>query len=155
MNRMKSGYIALFGALLIVPSSVSTRAQPAQHTGVQDQTDTSTAKKDKRSEKADAGASAMQSAPDSGTAPSQKKSTSKQADAVDKSSTAASATAPASKTATTRQAPLAKGAGMVWVNTDSGIYHKPGTRWYGKTKKGKYMTEADATKAGYHAAKKQ
>jgi len=36
---------------------------------------------------------------------------------------------------------------MVWVNTESG---KPGTRWYGKTKQGKYMTEADAIKAGYH-----
>ena len=44
---------------------------------------------------------------------------------------------------------------MVWVNTDSGIYHKPGTHWYGKTKKGKYMTEADAIKAGYHGAKKE
>src|SRR5579859_336231 len=46
-----------------------------------------------------------------------------------------------------------KGTGMVWVNTASGIYHKPGTRWYGKTKKGKYMLEADAIKAGYKAAK--
>jgi hypothetical protein len=41
---------------------------------------------------------------------------------------------------------------MVWVNADSGVYHKPGTRWYGKTKQGKYMTEADAQKAGYRAA---
>jgi len=41
---------------------------------------------------------------------------------------------------------------MVWVNTESG---KPGTRWYGKTKQGKYMTEADAIKAGYHPAKKE
>jgi hypothetical protein len=44
---------------------------------------------------------------------------------------------------------------MVWVNTDSGIYHKPGTRWYGKTKQGKYMTEADAQKAGYRAAERE
>jgi hypothetical protein len=43
---------------------------------------------------------------------------------------------------------------MVWVNTDSGTYHKPGTCWYGKTKQGKYMTEADAQKAGYRAAEK-
>jgi hypothetical protein len=43
---------------------------------------------------------------------------------------------------------------MVWVNTDSGIYHKPGTRWDGKTKQGKYMTEAYAVKAGYEASGK-
>jgi len=55
---------------------------------------------------------------------------------------------------TEHQAPPANPNGMVWVNTDSGIYHKPGTRWYGKTKQGKYMTEADAQKAGYRAAEK-
>jgi hypothetical protein len=43
---------------------------------------------------------------------------------------------------------------MVWVNTDSGIYHQPGTRYYGKTKQGKYMSEADAIKAGYRASEK-
>ncbi len=43
---------------------------------------------------------------------------------------------------------------MVWVNTESGVYHKPGSRYYGKTKQGKYMQEADAIKAGYHAAGK-
>jgi hypothetical protein len=41
---------------------------------------------------------------------------------------------------------------MVWVNTDSKIYHKPGSRWYGKTKEGQWMTEQDAVKAGYRAA---
>jgi hypothetical protein len=44
---------------------------------------------------------------------------------------------------------------MVWVNTDSGVYHKPGSRWYGKTKQGKYMAEADAHRAGYRASEKQ
>ena len=43
-------------------------------------------------------------------------------------------------------------AGQVWVNTKSGAYWRPGTRYYGKTKQGKYMVEADAIKAGYHAA---
>jgi hypothetical protein len=42
--------------------------------------------------------------------------------------------------------------GMVWV-TDSGVYHKDGCRYYGKTKQGKYMTEADAQKAGYKRSK--
>ncbi len=50
-------------------------------------------------------------------------------------------------------APAPPQKGMVWVNTASGVYHMEGTKFYGKTKKGKYMTEADAQKAGYHAAK--
>lgn len=43
--------------------------------------------------------------------------------------------------------------GMVWVNTDTKIYHKEGSRWYGKTKDGKWMTEEDAKKEGNRAAK--
>lgn len=43
-------------------------------------------------------------------------------------------------------------ANDVWVNTRSGAYWRPGTQFYGKTKQGKYMREADAIKAGYHAA---
>src|SRR5579885_1305492 len=46
----------------------------------------------------------------------------------------------------------ANSRGMVWVNTESGIYHKGG-RWYGKTKSGKFMTEADANAAGYKPGK--
>lgn len=46
-----------------------------------------------------------------------------------------------------------KAAHKVWVNLDTGIYHKGG-RWYGKTKNGKFMTVDDAKKAGYKAAKR-
>jgi hypothetical protein len=46
----------------------------------------------------------------------------------------------------------AKAKGLVWVNTSSKIYHKDG-QFYGKTKYGQFMTEADAEKAGYRAAK--
>ena len=45
----------------------------------------------------------------------------------------------------------AKSAGKVWVNTSSKVYHKGG-QWYGKTKQGKFMTEADAKAAGFRKA---
>jgi hypothetical protein len=47
----------------------------------------------------------------------------------------------------------AKASHKVWVNLDTGIYHKGG-RWYGKTKNGKFMTVDDAKKAGYKPAKR-
>ena len=63
----------------------------------------------------------------------------------------------ASKSMATKTAPtearVAPAKGMVWVNTKSGVFHHEGDRWYGKTKEGKFMTEADALKAGYHASK--
>jgi hypothetical protein len=40
----------------------------------------------------------------------------------------------------------------VWVNTRSGVYHCPGTRWYGNTKSGEYMTQKEAQEKGYRPA---
>jgi hypothetical protein len=47
-----------------------------------------------------------------------------------------------------RAAPAPAGNGQVWVSTDSRVYHCPGTRWYGKTKQGTYMSEAQAQAQG-------
>lgn len=47
------------------------------------------------------------------------------------------------------------GNGQVWVNSETHVFHKEGSKWYGRTKKGKYMSEADATKEGYKQAKNE
>ncbi len=44
------------------------------------------------------------------------------------------------------------GAGKVWVNEESKVYHCQDDRYYGKTKKGEYMSEADALAKGNHAS---
>ena len=68
-------------------------------------------------------------------------------DATSKTAKAASTSAPSDKDIAD-----AKAKGLVWVNTNSKVYHKDG-EFYGKTKKGEFMTEADAIKAGNRAAK--
>ena len=56
-------------------------------------------------------------------------------------------------TATATPAP-GGGHGLVWVNIEAHVYHKEGSRFYGTTKKGKYVSEADAIKEGDRAATK-
>jgi hypothetical protein len=47
------------------------------------------------------------------------------------------------------RAPPAAGQGRVWANTKSGKYWLPGSRYYGKTKQGEYMSETDARAKGF------
>ena len=61
--------------------------------------------------------------------------------------------APSSAPAANVQAQTPPAPGMVWVNTATRVFHREGDPWYGKTKQGKFMTEADAIKAGYRASK--
>lgn len=71
----------------------------------------------------------------------------------------AASTAPAAAAtkapAKAKGAPMAQapggGADKVWVNDSSKVYHCQDDKFYGKTKKGNYLTEAEAKAKGFKA----
>ena len=61
-------------------------------------------------------------------------------------------TPPARVVRETKAAPETSAANEVWVNTRSGKYWKPDSRFYGKTKEGEFMSELEALDRGYSPA---
>ncbi len=51
-----------------------------------------------------------------------------------------------------RLAAQASSPASVWVNLSSHVYHCPGTKYYGKTKRGEYLRESDARERGFRPA---
>ena len=139
MKTIRIACLFLFVVLFLAAACLAARPQSAQQAGDQTKSDSSATKNTKKPMKTD---SPPQNVPPA-TAREQTPSN------------APGSPPPASKPAITQATPPASVTATVWVNTDSGIYHKPGSRYYGKTKKGKYMTETDARKAGYREAKKE
>src|SRR5712692_10127430 len=128
MKNAKKMLFALLIATLIVAGILASLAQSAQQATEQTKADSGTIKQTEKKN------------PD-GVA-TQKKNSSKKSTASTASTPPAAApvgapgsTALASKQPAARQqtSPASPG-GMVWVNTESGVYHKPGTHWYGRTK---------------------
>jgi hypothetical protein len=112
--------------------------------------DTGTTKKSKKSTKSEETTSAGAPSTPSKTAETSKPVESKPLPQTDKP---AGGSKTESGGASAGEIASAQASGKVWVNLDSGIYHKSG-QYYGHTKNGKFMTEAEAQKAGYREAKK-
>ena len=135
---------------LLLTMGVSTAfAKPQAASG---DTNSDTTKKPKRSRKKSKATESVAEPASAAPAPTPGAST---PEANPTNTTPASATKKI-KTASGNSSPeiaAAQASGKVWVNLDSGIYHKGG-RWYGKTKNGKFMTEAEAKAAGYKESKR-
>ena len=132
---------------LMLTVTISPALAKAQ-AGSSDTSSPNTTKKSKKKAKKDKTAADTSAADSSGTA--SKPTTTSGAPASEapkKTKTAASGAAASPEIA------AAQSSGKVWVNLDSGIYHKGG-RWYGKTKNGKFMTESEAKAAGYKESQK-
>lgn len=168
---MKTKFVsALFAGLILAPCFLVAQAPagaPAGTTGkCKDGTYTSQATK----QGACRGHKGIDTwyAANTGSAKSSAKSSSKSAAATSAPAPSPAATAPAPATtpaptpaasssspktsarssASSKTAAPGGGPGLVWVNSSTNVYHCYGTQFYGTTKSGKYMTEADAKAAG-------
>ena|SRR5690242_15545761 len=165
LNPRRLVLLAVLAAFLTV--TISPGVLDAQNTQTQTQSTSSKSKKKKRAKKSKEQGSAAEANATAATTstPKARKSRKRKGEVEPAASTPGVTTpteshaAPArsershATTASSVRAQTPPSPGMVWVNTDTGVYHKSGSRWYGKTKQGKWMNEAEAQSAGYKPAK--
>jgi hypothetical protein len=142
---MKLTALCLLFAFFVAPAFTKPQS------GSQDNQTAPLVKKKKKPKEKPASAEGQVAAP-SGTGPASSNGPAAGAPASAAASTKSSKAA-VGGIASDAEIAAAKASGKVWVNLDTGIYHKAG-RWYGKTKNGKFMTADEAKKAGYRPAKR-
>jgi hypothetical protein len=146
-HQLKTTLVSLMLATLVASSAVLAQAPaaaPAGSTGLcKDGTYTDNATK--------RGACSGHKGVKDWFGPSEKPAATASASSSTTSKPSATATAKAPMNAASGAPAPGGGPGQVWVNTSSKVYHCSGTKYYGKTKKGEYMTEAAAKAAGAHA----
>lgn len=142
------GFAATPAAQNSTTAQSSTSTQTAPMTAAQKRAAKKAAKKEAKKEAKDKKAAEANSAPVATKTASATASPSAKTRASHHSTMAGSAGQPSAN-----EIASAKAKGMVWVNTESKVYHTGG-KYYGNTKHGQFMSAADAQRAGYKAAKR-